>query len=125
MNITGIKWEQGKRYDVHVDFGTYVNIYKTIVDMGDLIIVNEGKSIFDTVQPQYLIGGMTNFEEVIESVDFLTAYKDCKENGAIYTRNDTRENHCDMENLEGEVMIINTASRSTNLSEFEWKKVSK
>jgi len=56
MNINEIKWEQGTKYKVSVDFPMEIAYYKVIVDGYDLIIFDSGnQSIFERVSPMYLI----------------------------------------------------------------------
>ena len=56
MNLNEIKWEQGTKYKVSVDFPDEITYYKVIVDGYDLIIFDSGnQSIFERVCPMYLI----------------------------------------------------------------------
>jgi len=52
--IHDIKFINGNKYKIDFESEIMEN-YNVIVDDGDLIIINEGKSIFEIVQPEYLL----------------------------------------------------------------------
>jgi hypothetical protein len=77
MKITEIKWEQGKTYRAGVS--------QYYVDGGDLIRKLEGvfdEDITDILSMETIL--KLDFEEVIQPVDFVTAFKDCEETGQGY-----------------------------------------
>jgi len=79
MKITEIKWEQGKRYKVEYR----IQNFEVIVDFGELKRTDgTGLNLVDEWQLEYIL--QMEFTEVITSVDFITAYKDCFENGTKY-----------------------------------------
>ena len=80
MKITEIRWEDGKKYKVtnEENFVYEVSAY-------DLFRYNnsvKGVDIVDDYELKLLLE--LEFEEVIETVDFKTAYDDCKANGTEY-----------------------------------------
>lgn len=73
MKITEIKWGEGKKYKHDNKIWT--------VEYSNLIN-DDGEDLANISDLMLIING--DFEEVIEPVDFLTAYKDCEDNDATY-----------------------------------------
>ena len=81
MKITEIDFSKdGKEYDVTFDGKSR----RVTTRHGDLIFVDGKYDVTD----DYRLCAVLNadYTEVIEPVDFMTAYMDCKENGQRYTR---------------------------------------
>ena len=84
MKITKLNWDQGKKYVVKFNGPAKVNEREIIVDNNDLKLTNgTGRFLTEEVCLLYVIE-YGDFEEVIEPVDFLTAYNDCVNNGTPY-----------------------------------------
>ncbi len=67
-----------------------------------------------------VIGDNDDWKEVIEPVDFITAYNDCFNNGNNYVRN-VAGIQAKMENDGGFVVITNAKDR-ISLNGYEWIK---
>ena len=87
MRLNEIEWANGSKYILSFFSEEFVEntiSYNIIVRQGELLMADFGnQSLFEEYIAKHIVQN-GNFEKVIEPVDFITAYQDCKLNGGEY-----------------------------------------